>query len=134
MRLHVFYALVTRNNAISLHPVTAYHTFECAVDTLRPLDTGIQVGIEIARRVDLISFRIANAACSRELLRYQINQVQHGIRTSYAGPCDFDEALQTLQELFISRNQLWTAMQYYEMQPERPGLWFEEEGKQADGI
>jgi hypothetical protein len=122
MRLEVFYALFPRNNASRLHPLTAYHTFECPIhlpSVHSTLDLGIQVGIEISRRVDLTSFRISNVYCSRESIRYHINQVNHGIRTPYAGPLDFDEALKVLQELFTSSEKPWTATHFYEMQPVR---------------
>jgi hypothetical protein len=120
MKFQVFYALFPRKGTISPHPLTAYHTFECPIHSISSmLDLGIQIGIEVGRRVDLTSFRVSKVSCSREPIRFHINQVRHGLRTPCAGPLDFEEALKMLQERFVSSEKPWTATHFYEMEPIR---------------
>jgi hypothetical protein len=118
MRYEIFYALVDRNGVISPNPYTAYHVFECEVDSMDSLlDRGIRIGLEVARRVDLTSFRVNQVYCSREPISYRVNRVRHGLKTPCYEPLDFDEALEVIQEQLTPNRERWSSMDRYEMEP-----------------
>ena len=121
MHYEVFFALVEREGAIPPNPYTAYHTFGCDLDSTGSLlELGVRVGLEVAKRVDLTSFRVNQVCCSREPLSYRVNRVRHGEKTPCYEPLDFGEALEVIQEQLTPNRRTWSSADRYEMEPLEP--------------
>lgn len=122
MLVDICYTLNEKQTGLLVpNPFSAYHEFTCEIDSkILPLQQGIQIGIEVAKRVDLTSFRVRRVHCLPHTSRrtYQVIRSNKTTSTPAYMNLTFDEAIEIVREQLTRNGQRWASAYQYEIAPE----------------